>query len=307
MDQSFAHLSDPHLTTLEQVSPRQLPNKRILGYLSWRRKRRFEHQPEVLAALTRHLQQSDCQHTVITGDLTHIGMPTEFRQGARWLESMGEPVDICLVPGNHECCVRQSWDAGFAQWEDYLAGDGCNNTEYPTLKIRGQLAFIGLSTACPTPPLMASGRLGNEQLQRLGPILEQTRRQGLFRVVYLHHSPVPGVEKWRKRLTDARQLSSLLADEGAELVLHGHGHRQRHYSLASPGGSIPIMAVPSASALGLHGADVASYRQFRVSGSEQGWKLLVSSYGYQKEEGSVSLQEQQELALPRSHAAAQDR
>ena len=43
MSQTFAQISDPHLSTLEDVNPRELFNKRALGYLSWRRKRRFEH------------------------------------------------------------------------------------------------------------------------------------------------------------------------------------------------------------------------------------------------------------------------
>ena len=57
MSQTFAQISDPHLSTLEHVNPRELLNKRALGYLSWRRKRRFEHRPEVLQALKRDLEQ----------------------------------------------------------------------------------------------------------------------------------------------------------------------------------------------------------------------------------------------------------
>ena len=48
MSRLFAQISDPHLSSLEGVRPGDLLNKRALGYLSWRRKRRFEHRPEVL-------------------------------------------------------------------------------------------------------------------------------------------------------------------------------------------------------------------------------------------------------------------
>ena len=47
---SFAQLSDPHLSTLDNVRWYQLLSKRWMGYLSWLKKRRHEHRAEVLAA-----------------------------------------------------------------------------------------------------------------------------------------------------------------------------------------------------------------------------------------------------------------
>jgi len=48
------------------------------------------------------------------------------------------------------------------------------------------LALIGLTTSLPTG-LMATGRLGPEQLARLAEILIALAREPLFRVVLLHH------------------------------------------------------------------------------------------------------------------------
>jgi 3',5'-cyclic AMP phosphodiesterase CpdA len=59
MPQCFAQLSDPHLSSLKEVRGRDLFSKRGLGYLSWRRKRRFEHRTEVLEALQRDLERPD--------------------------------------------------------------------------------------------------------------------------------------------------------------------------------------------------------------------------------------------------------
>ena len=42
---------------------------------------------------------------------------------------------------------------------------------FPFVRRRGPLALIGLSTAVPTPPFMATGRLGEAQLARLGETL----------------------------------------------------------------------------------------------------------------------------------------
>ena len=211
---TFAQLSDPHLSSPEGARWRDLANKRLLGYLSWRRRRRAEHRVEVLDALKRDLLGTCPGHLVITGDLTQIALPDEFRQARAWLDSLGSPGEVTVVPGNHDAYVPVPWAQGLSRWQPYLVsddapGDGrADSAEsvFPSLRVRGPVAFIGLSSARPTAPLLATGRLGGGQLERLERLLEQTRSQGLFRVVLLHHPPVPGEERWRKRLTDAAQL-----------------------------------------------------------------------------------------------------
>ncbi|CAA0126151.1 3',5'-cyclic adenosine monophosphate phosphodiesterase CpdA [Halioglobus japonicus] len=305
MVQHFAQLSDPHLSSLSNVRARDLLNKRALGYLSWRRKRRFEHRPEVLAALQRDLQGKALDQLLVTGDLTHIGLPEEFQQGADWLHALGTPTDVALVPGNHDACVAAPWQDTFAKWQDYMTSDSdltpaTERPAFPSLRVRGDIAFIGLSTGCPKPPLMATGTLGEAQLSKLPALLQDAAAQGLFRVVYLHHCPVVGVEKWRKRLTDAPQVQALLEEYGAELVLHGHGHRAHFNEIHSRQGTVPVIAVPSASALGLHGADVAQYNLYRTERNDTGWELRVESRRYQPEVGEFAEGYDRTLQLDRS-------
>ena len=52
----LAHLSDLHLGPMPRVSPRSLMNQRVLGYLSWQRRRYRVHRREVLDALVDDLQ-----------------------------------------------------------------------------------------------------------------------------------------------------------------------------------------------------------------------------------------------------------
>lgn len=288
MSQHFAQISDPHLSSLEDARASDLLNKRALGYLSWRRKRRFEHRIEVLDALRQDLDLDGMEQLLITGDLTHIGLPSEFQQARQWLQELGSPEKLALVPGNHDSCVTEEWQQTYALWREYMDSDRPaidRDHLFPSLRVRGKLAFIGLSTACPKPPLMATGTADKEQLGRLPAILRDTAEQGLFRVVYLHHCPLPGVEKWRKRLTNAGDVSTILADEGAELVLHGHGHRAHQHDLATRVGSAPVLAVPSASALGLHGADLAAYNRYSVIEQDGGWRLDISQRRYDRESG----------------------
>jgi 3',5'-cyclic AMP phosphodiesterase CpdA len=169
MPQCFAQLSDPHLSSLKEVRGRDLFSKRGLGYLSWRRKRRFEHRTEVLEALQRDLELSELDQLLVTGDLTHIGLPQEFEQARQWLQELGNPGQIALVPGNHDACVAAPWSETFALWQDYMASDNDHNTagetvNFPSLRVREGIAFIGLSSACPKPPLMATGTIDSEQL-----------------------------------------------------------------------------------------------------------------------------------------------
>jgi len=281
MSRHFAQISDPHLSTLAGVHWRDLLNKRLLGYLSWLRKRRHEHRPEVLQALRADLKDQPPDQLLVTGDLTHLGLPQEFRQALGWLRQLGEPDRVAVVPGNHDAYVAGDWAETFALWREYMASDdgtrGVDETPFPSLRVRGEIAYIGLSTATPKPPLLATGTLGAAQLERLPDLLEATGREGLFRVVYLHHPALPGEEKWRKRLTDAAALKAVLVEFGAELVLHGHGHRAHVSAVETRHGSAPVIAVPSASALGRHGADVALYNRYVVDREPGGWRLAIES------------------------------
>lgn len=298
--QHFAQLSDPHLSTLDGVRATELLNKRALGYLSWRRRRRFEHRREVLDALARDLNMDELDQLLVTGDLTHIGLPAEFRQGRQWLEQLGDPKQVALVPGNHDACVEAPFEDTFAQWQDYMGSDTDTPDTFPSLRERGGIAFIGLSTACPKPPLMASGTVGAAQLARLPALLDSARSKGLFRVVYLHHCPLPGEEKWRKRLTDASQVSAILTAHGAELVLHGHGHRAHQHTLATRDGDATVIAVPSASALGLHGADVASYNRYTVTRAQDGWHLRINARRYDRGLGVFMAGDTREVGVKRA-------
>jgi len=303
---TFAQLSDPHLSSLEEVHWRDLASKRLLGYLSWRKRRRAEHRSEVLDSMQRDLEIKRPEHLVITGDLTHIGLPDEFRQARSWLESLGEPRDVTVIPGNHDAYVDAPWANSFACWEPWMVSDGapvtageCGSfdTLFPSLRVRGPVAFIGLSSAAPSAPFMATGRIGTRQLERLEALLETTGRQGLFRVVLLHHPPVPGEEKWRKRLTDAGRLCQVIARCGAELVLHGHRHRAVQSRIEIPGTHVPVFGIPSASSVGHKPGRAAQYYLYKVVRKDTAWGLHVEVLGYSAEQDSFSKQSESRIEI----------
>ncbi len=302
----FAHLTDPHLTSLNGVRWQQLMSKRLLGYLSWSRKRRDEHRPEVLQALASNLKQQRLQHIVVTGDLTHISLPDEFLQARRWLDSLGTPGDVSIVPGNHDALVTVLPEEGLSRWAPYMDSDAglppdLLGSGFPSLRLRQNVAFIGLSSALPTAPLSAMGCLGKTQLDRFARVLEWTGQRAMCRVVFIHHPPVPGLEKWRKRLTDAEAVSQVINEQGAELVLHGHSHRPRQSWLNYADKSqIPVVGLPSASSIHHDPERTARYNLYQLEATAATWKIHIQTQRYSHASASFEPYESRLIEVPRS-------
>ena len=291
---ALAHVSDLHLAFPDGAGAREFLNKRALGYLNWRLRRRGEHRPELLESLIFDLRKARPDHIVVTGDLTHLGLPHEFSKAAEWLRALGPPSDVTVIPGNHDAYVRTPWDHTFSQWWNYMVSDGADLAEggamdpqilFPSLRVRGSIALIGLSTARPSAPLLAVGNIGSRQLQRLEEILVDTGRRDLFRVVLIHHPPVPGSVTWHRRLADGKGLLSILAKRGAELVLHGDAHRTTVEQLRTSAGMTPVIGVASASALRKASGRGARYHLYHIGRHDRGWDMRISVRAYSAEEG----------------------
>ena len=106
---------------------------------------------------------------------------------------------------------------------------------------------VGCCTARPCPPPLAVGTLGAQQLARLEAVLADPRLEERCRVVGLHHPPQPGAGSWHNRLTDAAPFRKILARQGAELVLHGHLHRELTTKLPGPREPVAVRGVGSVS------------------------------------------------------------
>lgn len=285
---TFAHLSDPHLSSLNHVKIHTLFNKRLFGYLSWRSHRRGEHRGAVLATLVRDLQQRQPEHLVITGDLTHLGLPSEFQETAQWLKTLGSATQVTVVPGNHDVYVRAPWTDTLAVWKPYMVSDaGSTSTQetdssslFPSLRVRGPVAFIGLSSAYPSAPFLATGRLGQKQLHSLQTLLLETGQQNLFRVLLIHHPPLRSAVAWRKRLMDSAALRAVLTKCGVELVLHGHAHRATWEVLPTHFANCPVVGVPAASASGQRSGRPSQYCLYRVQRFTHGWTLQTQVRSY---------------------------
>ena len=277
---TLAHLSDIHLSPLPRAKRRHLLSKRLLGYVNWHRGRKFVHRREILDLMTRDLIERTPDHVAVTGDLVNLGLPDEFLRAAEWLHHLGPPSHVTAIPGNHDAYVRLHPDAGTRHWHPYMEANEAGAalfatpaTGFPFVRRLGDIGIVALSSAIPTMPFVAAGKLGKEQLAYLASALDTLGREGLFRVVLIHHPPLPGQASWARGLRDAKKFRDLLQTHGAELVLHGHDHQQTVHELETAGGRAIIVGVPSASEAVEGHIPAARYNEYNIAKAGNGWHV----------------------------------
>jgi len=275
----IVHLTDPHLTLPD---PRDgIRGKRRLGYLSWRKKRRFRHSTDVLEHVCQAVQAEDPAQILITGDLLQIGLPGEAREAREWLEHLAPPERIALVLGNHDLYARDSWSNLRTAWAPYLnlaeGGSESNGqrppeTAYPWVRnlacADAIVRIVALNSAWVSPLFMASGALGEDQRARLNALVDDA---DAFHCVLLHHPPIPRTVSWRKSLRDARALYTDIPRSSAGVVLHGHTHRN---SYDGELGAMRVFGTASASSTEV--GREASYRVFDIRRTDAKWHVAMT-------------------------------
>lgn len=268
---TLAFLTDTHMAPLPAPSARELMSKRFLGYLNWKLFRNKIHSRPLLDAIVADMLAQDPDHIAVGGDLVNLSLRREFPLALEWLESIGPPSKVSLVPGNHDAYVPMSPERGIGQWRAYMTSnaDGGHSPApapngFPWVRRFGQIALIGLSSAVPKPPGFASGEIGIEQLEALQGVLRQLN-SGHFRIVMVHHPPLVGFSDPRRGLDDAAQLQEILRSEGAELVLYGHRHFHSVDELVVNGTVTPVVGAPSASSIRPVPGYLARYALFRIA------------------------------------------
>ena len=268
----LVHLTDPHLSTLDGEKLSALRGKRWSGYLSWRKNRRKHYLPAVLRKLVEAVRAEGADQILLTGDLVHIGLESEIAQASEWLTTLGSAEQVMLVPGNHDIYAKGSSGSVLQAWPEYMFQAvrplDPNNTEgqFPIVRKLGNISLIGLSTGCVTPLFMATGKLGVEQLQKLEVLLKNEAAEGQMVVLLIHHPPLPGMTNWRKALTDAAALDTVLKKYPPLLVFYGHLHYNREHLL----GDSRIYCTAAASSV-----SDASFRVIDVEDEDGHWAFRM--------------------------------
>jgi 3',5'-cyclic AMP phosphodiesterase CpdA len=274
----LAHISDPHIPPLPEPPFGELVGKRATGYLNWKLRRGVHHSRAVLDRIIADLLAQRPDHIAVTGDLANLALETEFPEARKFLMQIGNGKLVSVVPGNHDAYVRATNGQYLVAWREYITGDAPATHPFPFLRRRGLIAFVGLSTAVPTLPFFATGRLGSAQMDRFAILMDLLSKEKCFRVVLIHHPPA-GNRSWLKRLEDADDFRGVIARLGADLILSGHDHVAAINAIPGPDSPVPVVQVPSASAAPDDPRGAGAYNLYRIEGAHGRWTCELESRG----------------------------
>ncbi|WP_339759203.1 metallophosphoesterase [uncultured Hoeflea sp.] len=272
----LAHISDVHLGPMPRLSVAQLASKRITGYVNWHRNRRKHLFGNTLENVLGGMRQAMPDHVAITGDLVNLATRTEIEAAGLWLETHFDPHKTTVVPGNHDAYVPGALKRATATWRPWLQSDtpAPDGSLFPSYRKRGPVALIGCSTANATLPFMATGDFSRKQAKAAGRLLEQAKKDGLYRVVLIHHPPVRGAAPVHKRMRGIGRFAKMLKQHGAELVLHGHTHLDTLHYLKGCDGPVPVVGIASASQGPGGRKPLAGFNLFEIDGEPGNWQTL---------------------------------
>lgn len=265
----IGHFSDVHLLSLKGARWIDFFSKRWIGGLNLLTSRSRHHHSAIFEAMVEDFNRGGIDHLIATGDITNVALESEFAFARSKFDAIElGPDQVTVIPGNHDAYVEKGREHFEAYFVDYFRSDsGFDGQEaWPSVRIRGAVAVIGVSTSLQTPWFTAYGRVGADQLARLEAALGDPRLAGKLRVVAIHHPPA-GERAFRKNrgLRDHREFAAVLERVGAELVLHGHEHLDLTEALDGPEGPIPVHGIQSGTYEAGRPAMRARYRIYDVA------------------------------------------
>ena len=278
----IVHVSDLHLTKPFEFGA--FWGKRLLGSLSWFRKKQFEHKLTTLEMVFQQLLSENPDIVAITGDLVQLGLAKEIISAKNWLSDQVKDVEIIIVPGNHDIYASESLNNILTQWSKFLKLDEPYHDKFPSCALYGDLVLFGLCSALPTPFWSAQGFIDHEQFYRLELLMEKYSDK--FKCVLLHHPPTSIAISKRKALINSEQLQNLFYKFSVELVIHGHSHKNGSYVL---GDVTRVFSISSASKVSVD--EAPSYRVFDITKADKNYNVKASLKSLNKSGDNMNVEE----------------
>lgn len=277
----LAHCSDLHLLSHDGARWLDLANKRWIGAMNLLSSRSRHYHVAAFDHMVEDMNAQGIEHVLCTGDVTNLALEQEFKFArAKFDRLTNGPEHVTVIPGNHDAYIAEGI-AHFAQvfdeyhrtdagWEwtdaDRDVDDPDDDLRWPIVRTRGEIAIIGVTTSRQTPWFTAYGRIGRGQLARLGKALADARLVGRIRIVAIHHPPAGKRAKSKVRgLRDHAGFAQVIANAGADLVVHGHEHQDLHELLPGPTGDIPVRGIASGTYEHNRPDRTARYRIFEIA------------------------------------------
>lgn len=263
------HCSDLHLRYLGGTRLAELCNKRVTGALNLVVARSKKHRDSRWPSLVEKAKALDVDHVLISGDLINLGMKREFDACAQALAEAG--CSFYVVPGNHDIYLAKGDALGEFRscFSPYLGPSLTSSDPFPYAVDLGPIRLFGLNSSVGRPWFMADGQLGDRQLSVFADALAQAHKENKRCVVMLHHPVTEAASRPRRDLVDRAQLTAILATHGAELVLHGHEHRELEGFLPGPDGSkVLVHGVASATACSIKPERMGAFTLYEITDSD---------------------------------------
>lgn len=205
-------------------------------------------QPDLLVKVIDEINEMDPDVVIITGDITENGYHMEFDKAAEYIDNINPP--MLVIPGNHD--ARHVGDQVFNQ----VIKKRCGSLNLKS----NELKVIGLDSS---EPDLDYGKVGRAQQNFMEKELKDAQKDGLYKIIALHHHiiPVPKTGRERNVLSDAGDILQSIIDGGANLVLSGHKHMPHVWIM----GDTTFATAGTASSLKLRGKTAPSYNIVNIN------------------------------------------
>jgi 3',5'-cyclic AMP phosphodiesterase CpdA len=271
----LAHCSDLHLLSHDGAGVLKLMNKRWIGAANLLTNRSRHYHVAAFEQMVDDLNALGVEHVLCTGDVTNLALEQEFAFARQKFDRLAiGPDNVTVIPGNHDAYVAEGIGLFARYFDEYSRsdpgwdpppGDTQYDPRWPLVRVRGELALVGVTTSRATAWFTAYGTVGAPQLSRLRAILSDDRLRGKARVVAIHHPPAG---KWAanriRGLHDHDAFAAVIKDVGCDLIVHGHEHRDISEQLAGPNGPVPVRGVVSGTYENNQPHRTARYRIFDI-------------------------------------------
>lgn len=253
----IVQISDLHvLSPLGAEWRRAVFNKRITGFANVIRERGRVYREEYLRLVLDEAKSAD--HVLVTGDITNLALESEYERSREMLDEIAEHAEVTVIPGNHDIYLPENLtDQRFERtFSDFMISDIPELSieipagSYPFVKLRGPLAIIGLSTAVPRPPFIASGLIGSAQLSAFRRVLAHPEVSARTPIILIHHDPLDSPSDFDQVLSgliDAPAFRGAIHHLASGLVLYGHLHVRKRMVMPTEAGKLEVICASGGS------------------------------------------------------------
>lgn len=225
----IGQMTDIHVADFADLRLVDFFGKRATGWVNYTRKRAKEYDVDIIRAGVRRFIDERPDLVIVSGDLTNLALPSELRAAMRLLEPLRQAdIPVVVFPGNHDYYVSAAANGQFEELcRDYQPAVESGTPRYPFVTRAGNVSVVCFNSAIPTPPMLAYGRVGDDQIARGVALACRERDDGQTIAFALHHHPTRAPHKKRegpRGLRNAAAFRRAACEAKASLIMHGHNH-----------------------------------------------------------------------------------